>query len=314
MSVPSGEPAGTGISPDRRDDLPMTRYLTGLQSLVGSFDALLLDQWGVLHDGHRAYPGAIDCLTRLRAAGMGVIVLSNSGKSGEENARLIGTMGFPRALFDAVVSAGDDARDAILNRDDDFLRALGRRCLLLSRESDRGLADGLGLDVLIDPAQVDQADFLLLMSMQAPLQSVAAWEPLLRRAVARGLPMVCANPDLARVTPDGSLLEAPGLVAGRYADLGGAVRLHGKPDPRIYRTCLRRLQCPRHRVVAVGDSLHHDILGARGAGVASLLVAAGVHRDELGCNADGIADAARAERLFDDAGVRPDMVAARFTW
>jgi HAD superfamily hydrolase (TIGR01459 family) len=286
-----------------------------LHLLAGKFDGLLLDQWGVLHDGQRPYPGAVECLSRLRSAGMRVIILSNSGKSGADNARLIEAMGFPGSLFDAVVSAGDDARDALLYPQDGFYLGLGRRCLLLSRDSDRHVAGGLGLDVLTDPdGGVEEADFLLLMSMDAPNQSVAGWEPVLQRAAARDLPMICANPDLARVTPEGTLLEAPGLVAQRYAALGGRVSLHGKPDARIYRNCLKRLGCEKDRVLAIGDSLHHDILGARSAGLANLLIAGGVHRDELGCRFGELPDPAQAGELFARTGVRPDLLAASFAW
>ncbi len=297
---------------DRRSG---TRYLHGLRELASECDALLLDQWGVLHDGHQAYPGAVDCLERLRDAGKAVVILSNSGKSGEENSRLIEAMGFERGLFDAVVSAGDDARDAILSGDDGPYAGSGRRCLLLSRDADRHLADGLGLDVITDPEEgPDLADFVLLMSMDAPTQSVQGWEPLLRRAVARSLPMVCGNPDLARVSREGALLEAPGLVARRYQELGGEVHLHGKPDPRIYRTCQRHLPAGAARVVAVGDSLHHDILGANRAGLRSLLVAGGVHRDELDCRLAELPDPARARALFQQAGAVPDFVAPVFVW
>lgn len=297
---------------DRPDGV---RYLRGLRELAQDCDALLLDQWGVLHDGHQAYPGAVECLERLRDTGKAVVILSNSGKSGEENARLIEAMGFDRLLFDAVVSAGDDARDAILSGDHGPYAGSGRRCLLLSRDADRHVADGLGLEVITDPeAGPEHADFVLLMSMDAPTQSVRGWEPLLRRAVARGLPLVCGNPDLARVSRDGTLLEAPGLVARRYQELGGEVHLHGKPDSRIYRTCLRHLPAGAACVVAVGDSLHHDILGAKRAGLRSLLVAGGVHRDELGCRLGELPDPARARALFQRAGAVPELVAPLFTW
>jgi HAD superfamily hydrolase (TIGR01459 family) len=293
----------------------VTRYLQGLRELAPACDALLLDQWGVLHDGHQAYPGAVDCLRRLRDAGKAVVILSNSGKSGEENARLIEAMGFGRELFDAVVSAGDDVRDAILSGDDGFHAGLGRRCLLLSREADRHVADGLGLEIITDLVDgPDRADFVLLMSMDAPAQSVSGWEPVLRRTAARRLPMVCGNPDLARVTRDGTLLEAPGLVARRYEEIGGEVRLHGKPDSRIYRTCLRRLPARAGRVVAIGDSLHHDILGANRAGLRSLLVAGGVHREELGCRFGELPDPALARALFERTGAVPDLVAPVFGW
>ena len=83
-----------------------TEYLQGMADVIDRYDALLLDQWGVLHDGGQPYPGAIDCLARLGAAGKIVVILSNSGRSGEENARFIVRMGIDRGLFGEVVSAG----------------------------------------------------------------------------------------------------------------------------------------------------------------------------------------------------------------
>lgn len=288
-----------------------TEYLQGVAEVLDRYDALLLDQWGVLHDGAKPYPGAVDCLERLRAAGKTVVILSNSGRSGEENARFLVRMGIDRGLFGEVVSAGDDARDAILNCADPFYRALGRRCLVLARERDAHLIDGLGLEVVTDVAQ---AEFLFALSIDAPRQSVRGWEPILIRAAARGLPMVCGNPDLAQVTPAGTLLEATGLLAVRYAELGGTVRAHGKPSPRIYETCLRRLTCPRERIVAVGDSLPHDVLGARGVGLASILVACGVHRETLGIAFGESPDPARCAVLFAQAGAVPDHVLPSFRW
>jgi HAD superfamily hydrolase (TIGR01459 family) len=288
-----------------------TEYLQGVADVIDRYDALLLDQWGVLHDGAQPYPGAVDCLERLRAAGKAVVILSNSGRSGEENARFIARMGIDRGLFGEVVSAGDDARDAILTSADPFYRALGRRCLVLARERDSHLVDRLGLEVVTD---VEQAEFLFALSIDAPRQSVRGWEPVLIRAAARGLPMVCGNPDLAQVTPAGTLLEATGLLAVRYAELGGAVRSHGKPSPRIYETCLQRLTCPRERIVAIGDSLQHDVLGARGVGLASILVAGGVHREALGITIGESPDPARCAALFEEAGAVPDHVVPSFRW
>jgi ribonucleotide monophosphatase NagD (HAD superfamily) len=182
---------------------------------------------------------------------------------------------------------------------------------VLARERDAHLIDGLGLEVVTDVAQ---AEFLFALSIDAPHQSVRGWEPVLIRAAARGLPMVCGNPDLAQVTPAGTLLEATGLLAVRYAELGGTVRAHGKPSPRIYETCLRRLTCPRERIVAVGDSLPHDVLGARGVGLASILVACGVHRETLGIAFGESPDPARCAVLFAQAGAVPDHVLPSFRW
>lgn len=259
------------------------------------YDGFLLDQWGVLHDGVRPYPGAIAALEALRAAGKRVIILSNSGRLGAENARQLAKLGFAPGLYDEVVSAGDDARDALAARDEPFHRALGRRCLLLARDGEAHLGAGLGLDLVDD---VRAADFVLLMTMDPPRQSLAGWMDLLRTARDRGLPMVCANPDLHRASPSGGLQEAPGLVARAYEQLGGVVRYHGKPEARIYRTCLGRLGLDRNRVVAIGDSLEHDIAGAEAAGIDSVFIGAGIHRGEIGW--DGAAmDAASCLALFD---------------
>lgn len=288
-----------------------TRAVSGMAELMNSHDAFILDQWGVLHDGHTPYPGAIDCLQRMRTAGKAIVILSNSGKRGEDNARLIAQMGFARDLFDAVVCAGDDARDAILHDPDPFYRALGPRCLPIARTEDRQLADGLDRQLVTD---VEQADFLFVLSMDAPVQSVALWEPTLQRAAQRRLPMVCGNPDLARVSAAGELLEAPGLLASRYAALGGDVRLHGKPSPRIYDTCLRALPYPRQRIAGIGDSLLHDVAGAAGVGLPSVFIASGVHRDALGIDCGQMPDPATCERLYTQAGAWPDYLVPSFRW
>lgn len=288
-----------------------TRVLGGMAELMASHDACIIDQWGVLHDGHTAYPGAIDCLRRIRMAGKPVVILSNSGKRGADNALLMARMGFARELFDAVVCAGDDARDAILHDPDPFYRTLGPRCLPLAREDDWHLAEGLDRQLVAD---VEQADFLFVLSMDAPRQSLALWEPTLQRAAARRLPMVCGNPDLARVSASGELFEAPGLLAQRYAALGGVVRQHGKPFPRIYHTCLRALPYPRQRIAAVGDSLLHDVAGAAGVGLSSVFVASGVHRDTLGIAFGQLPDPAACEGLYQACGAWPDYLVPNFRW
>ena len=58
------------------------------------FDAFFFDQYGVLHNGRRPYPGALETLSRLKARGAKIVVLSNSGRSGEENAARMERFGF----------------------------------------------------------------------------------------------------------------------------------------------------------------------------------------------------------------------------
>jgi HAD superfamily hydrolase (TIGR01459 family) len=288
-----------------------TRFIDGVSAVAGRYQGFLLDQWGVLHDGTSPYPGARDCLARLRDLGKSVIILSNSGRSGAANENTLAGMGFTRDLYDRVVSAGDDARDAIISRDEPFYRDLGRRCLLLARESDRDLASGLGLELVERP---ESADFLLLMSMEPPHQSLAGWRSLLEASVAAGLPMICGNPDLQRTRGDGTLQEAPGAIARAYAEMGGEVRYHGKPEPRIYRSCLLQLGLAPADILCIGDSLAHDVAGADGVGLSSAFIAGGIHRHDVSWLASDRVEPRSCLALFDSHRLHPDLALAHFQW
>lgn len=250
-----------------------SQRVAGFAELADAFDAIILDQFGVLHDGRQAYPTASACLERLAARGKRLAVLSNSGRRAAHNAAVLERLGLPLPLFDAVITSGEVCWNALRERADPFHRALGRRFLLLAEPQDATFLDGLGYTVV---ASVDDADFLLAVTVGTEL-SVAACEPSLQAGVRRGLPLLCANNDVVRPAGGGLLLDAPGALARRYAELGGTVHAYGKPLRTIFEFCLRHLDgVARERVVMVGDSLEHDIAGARNAGIASVYIAGGI--------------------------------------
>lgn len=290
-----------------------TQVIRGVRELARRYDGFLLDQWGVLHDGERMLPGAHDCLTRLRAAGRRVVILSNSGRSGTANARSMRRYGIAPELYDAVVTAGDDAREAFRSRSDPFHRALGERALVIARDEDRAEVAGFGLSVTDDPAA---ADLVLVLSVDVRGHAVRDSERLLAAARARDLPMVCANPDVTVLS--GSLvLEAPGAIARRYEAMGGRVRYHGKPDRGVYDLALAslgRLGVDASRALAVGDSMATDVAGAHGAGLACALVAGGIHREALGVTPGDLPDPARWEAFIAQAHAVPEYLVAAFTW
>lgn len=285
--------------------------LAGVAGLAERFDGLIVDQWGVLHDGSRPYPEALDCLERLAAAGKPVVVLSNSGRRESANVRLMEAMGFPARLFARVVSAGEDAREALVARAHPFHAALGRRCYAFTRDGDRSILEGIGL-AFAD--RVAQADFLAAVGIDSPRRPLADYEAELREGRERGLPMLCANPDISRFH-DGVLVDAPGVLARRYAELGGTVFHHGKPWPAIYESCLAALPgCRPSRIVAVGDSVEHDVLGAARAGLASAFVVGGIHAAELCARDGGEPDPAAWHAFLASAPARPDFRVPAFRW
>ena len=99
-----------------------------------------------------------------------------------------------------------------------------------------------------------------------------------------------------------------GMLAARYADLGGDVRSLGKPDPAIYQPVLQMLDLPPERVLAVGDALRTDIAGAAAIGIASCWVLGGLHGESLR------GDPHKAEAAAREAGLAPLACLPRFVW
>ena len=61
----------------------MIPILHGLSEIAERYDGFIVDLWGVLHDGVRAFPPAVDCLERLRERGKRVLILSNAPRRAE---------------------------------------------------------------------------------------------------------------------------------------------------------------------------------------------------------------------------------------
>ena len=136
-------------------------------------------------------------------------------------------------------------------------------------------------------ARAEDADFVLNTGILDYADTVDDYAVPLADAAALDLPMVCANPDLVVVIGDTPSICA-GALAKRYEDLGGLVAYHGKPYPSVYRRCFQLMgDVDMARILAVGDSFRTDVAGANAVGIDSLLVAGGIHADELSAGPQG---------------------------
>ncbi|CAI7780071.1 unnamed protein product [Closterium sp. NIES-54] len=83
--------------------------ISGLKELVetGKYEAWILDQFGVLHDGKKAYPQAIEALRQLAASGAKVVLLSNSSRRVEVASKKLPSLGFDPSLFCGIVTSGE---------------------------------------------------------------------------------------------------------------------------------------------------------------------------------------------------------------
>ncbi len=283
----------------------------GVSALVDDYDGFVLDVWGVLHDGRSLYPGVVETLDRLCGVGKSCVMLSNAPRRARDVAASLARLGLPRRHAAEIVSSGEATWGALRARADPWHAALGQRCYVIGPAHGRSLLDGL--DLLPSPSLAD-ADFILNIG---PFDSEARpkdYAELLAAGAARGLPMICANPD-RQVMQGARRMICAGLLAADYESLGGEVRYHGKPHTAVYDLCLSRLPAlPRSRVIAIGDSLETDIAGAAAAGLSSVLVLNGLHADELGDARSGGVDADALARLSARVGAQPDFVTPDFAW
>ena len=287
------------------------QLIGGVRELAPRYNGFILDLWGVIHDGVTPIPGAVDCLRSLIDAGKRIVLLSNAPRRADDVVRRITAVGVPSGLYHDVMSSGEEAWQCLQRRDDPFYAALGRRCLHIGSERDLEIREGLDLEYVDAP---EEAQFILNTGPAGWDDRIEDYEPVLRNALGRGLPMICANPDL--VVMRGSTLHlCAGGLAKWYEEEGGHVRWHGKPFRSVYDSCLRLLGiADRSRILAVGDSLRTDIAGAAGAGIDSLLIAGGIHAEEFGRTAERVPDLGRVEAALCEIGYDPVGVAWSLCW
>ncbi|MFH1158631.1 MAG: TIGR01459 family HAD-type hydrolase [Pseudomonadota bacterium] len=242
--------------------------------MMDSYDGFILDQWGVLHNGLAPYDGAIDALNHLKHRKKQVVILSNSAKRAKDNVERLKKLGIRPGQYKGVVSAGEVTWQGLKEQKEPPFKGLGRKCYLISRPDDKSLLDGLDIELV---SGIEQAQFILITSFDSVHTKMEDLEPVLRKAVAMHIPAVCANPDVVTIY-DRERSAGPGAVAMRYHELGGAAHYIGKPHKAIFRYCLNLFEnIMPSRILMIGDSIQHDIVGGVGMDIDTAFVTSGIH-------------------------------------
>ena len=90
----------------------------GMSAIAPAYDGFVLDLWGVIHDGMTLYPGVVDCLDRLSAAGKRFVMLSNAPRRVPAIARSMDRMGMPAAFCRNIMSSGEATFLSLKTRSD----------------------------------------------------------------------------------------------------------------------------------------------------------------------------------------------------
>ena len=257
----------------------MTKKINSISEIVHEYDAIVFDQWGVLHDGKVSFKGAIECLNSLKKSNVKLAVLSNSGKRSQSNAERISMMGFSSTLFETIMTSGEalwtDISSNIINE---------KKFFPIERDKGDAKLWAESLDVSFEDT-VHSAQAILLMGLPDG-DDLINWTDILEIALDLNLPLYCSNPDLLSPRPGGKLITAAGVLAHHYRECGGRVVFYGKPHEEIFKKLQNILNSKR--ILMVGDSLDHDILGGFSAGWDTLLVKCGIHAPEFVRNNDTI--------------------------
>jgi len=237
-------------------------------TLDPKYRLILCDIWGVVHDGVNLYPNAAERLRLWRDEGRCVILITNAPRTQEAVEQQLGRIGLPCTCWDAIATSGEAGIEA--------LNALGRPVGFVGTAADRKILEGRGVTIAADEGFTE----LACTGLEEKRPHVDDYRADLERWADRDVEMHCLNPD--RVVVRGGVPEpCAGAIAEVYQGLGGRVTWYGKPHPAIYVHALHRAgDPPRDEVLAVGDALQTDALGAALQGFDFVFVQCGIHAGE----------------------------------
>lgn len=281
--------------------------LAGLSEISSGYDAVLSDVWGVVHNGVAAHPSAVEALRSYRQSGGKVVLITNAPRPSSAIVPLLDRLGVARDSYDAIVSSGDATRAMISEYSGKVIHHVG------PPTEDDALYEGLN----VTRGSAEAAQAIVVTDLDTDDDTPDMYNERITLWLSRNLPMIAANPD--RVVEHGErLIYCGGALADLYEARGGMVRMAGKPYRPIYQEALQLAEAaighsiPREKLLAIGDSVRTDAIGAAGFGIDLLFVTGSIHASEL--DAFGKPDPEAIHRLVAPSGVRLAGFMPRLSW
>lgn len=251
---------------------PEIPVVSSIKDIGSRYRAWLVDIWGVMHNGHRAFARAVAATQSFRGQGGIVVFLSNSPRPSPGVQEQLSRLGVPPTCYDATVTSGDLTRHELAKHKHPRVFHLGPA---------RDLPIFAGLDLTLVPRE--DADLVVCSGLfDDETETPDDYVKLLQELAAKKLPMICANPDHLVERGD-KLVYCAGALAAIYEKLGGSVVYAGKPHPPIYELALETIanlagrDVAKSEVLAIGDGVNTDIAGAAKLGIGAVFVASGLH-------------------------------------
>ena len=283
-----------------------SRIITELSEISDAYDALFCDLWGCYHNGIEPYKAAVEACIAFRRKGGHVILLTNAPRPSQYVQEFLDKIGAPRESYDAITSSGGACQAAIEAGE------FGQGIHYIGPARDVQMLTDIGLE----PSPVADADAVLITGFcDDRYQHPDDYAPEIAEWKRRGLPLLCANPDII-VDRGDERLWCAGAVAERYKQAGGKVVYFGKPHAPIYERCFTMLKeiagapVPHERILVAGDGIATDVAGGRVAGLDTLFVTGGLAATDLGPDPEN-PDPAKLARFLSDHGEAPRYTIGR---
>tara|TARA_Y100000590_G_scaffold393232_1_gene471314 strand:+ start:254 stop:1075 length:822 start_codon:yes stop_codon:yes gene_type:complete len=239
-----------------------------ISEIVNLYDAFFFDLYGVTHNGVKLFPDIINILKKIKILNKKVIFISNAPRKSIKIKNFLSKIGLNRSLYFDVVSSGD------VTYEDYLLKIKKKKYFFIGAKKDRDYCEGLKI---IEEKNIKKSDFILNLGLNEG-ENVNKYKQILYMGSKMSLLMVCVNPDLKVIRGKKKEICA-GALAMKYEELGGKVKYFGKPYLSIYKRTMKKTKIKnKNKILAIGDSIRTDILGANNFQIDSALVLSGIEK------------------------------------
>ncbi|AIL65237.1 HAD hydrolase [Rickettsiales bacterium Ac37b] len=267
-------------------------------SNIKSYQVLLIDLFGVIHDGKNLYPNVQKALESFNYYNKEVYFLSNAPRRANSVKQVLKKLGIDKSLYKDVITSGELAYLLCLE-----YNLLKGDYFYIGLKQDSDVFEGLRYNAV---QKISEALCIVTTGFfdDYKLETII---PYLNEALSKQLIMFCLNPDLEVMKQNGQKELCAGTIAAIYTKMGGQVIYFGKPYDAIYDFTSRIANITnKSKILAIGDGLETDILGANKFGIDSLFIAGGMFKREV--LTDNKIDQQQLQRLCKKFNVMPTFV------
>ncbi len=242
-----------------------TKFIGGISQIQDKYDTFFIDLWGVVHNGIKLNPGAIEVLNNLNRLNKRFVFMSNAPRPSNNVKKFLLKLRMKKKLVKNIFTSGEASIKSLRKK------TYGKKFYHLGPKRDRSLFKGFEKN----ETKLENADFILCTGfLENGKSSLKSYSSLLKKYTH--IKLVCTNPDL--VVYRGLKKEyCAGKIAEIFKKLGGKVIYFGKPYPEIYKFCIKK----KEKVLVIGDNLRTDIRGANNMKLDSLFIINGIHKKEF---------------------------------